>query len=65
MHRLGVRVDQVDIGRNHHRRTHPNGMDDQPRPIVCLDLGHVAPAGDELGAQGTADGGEGRLVVAQ
>jgi hypothetical protein len=37
-------------------------MDDQPRAIVRLDLHHVAPGGDELGAQGAADGGERRLV---
>lgn len=60
--RSGVWVNQLDIGRSHHQRTHLNGMDDQPRPVVGLDLGHVAPAGEELGAQGAADGFERRLV---
>jgi hypothetical protein len=36
-------VDQLDVGRRHDQRPHLDGVDDQPRAIVRLDLHHVAP----------------------
>lgn len=55
-------INEVNASGGQDKRPHLNGMDDQPRPVVGLDLCHVAPRGDELGAQGAADGGERRLV---
>jgi hypothetical protein len=55
-------VNEVNASGGQDKRSHLNGMHDQPRPVVGLDLCHVALRGDELGAQGAADSCERRLV---